>query len=863
MQLLPYVTFKTNQNVRLLSILLFYFIFGSLIYYRLLKDPGIWNYGDTMFPFDMKFLGNYNDLVYKTWWDHEYLGHNTIIEGIGRSSFVALLNFGYLIFNDMSTAQFFYWVLLFTISGTTMFWLVTSTFEGGITAFSASLFYALNPWIINRIAHVLFVQAYAFMPLIYTSYVLWLDKKEIKYMVLFSITSIFIIPSPHFIFIILIILVTYFLYRQTIAKSLAERARYIVYSLKLCFVTLSFLGFYLLPIIGYLCTGGQEAIRMQTAMLNLAPMAIIYGRDCTLLNVIRLLGFHDSIFRGSVLGSLLSSEQPSSWVALSFIIPLLWSIPLFFFNEHKLRDIPFFYTLILIGIFLSTITTIFDARLFQYLMFIPFVNDPNIYVSVIAFSSAAICGIAISIIKNRVEKYNGKRYSMRLNIIIFVSLILLTSFITYPYFLWTDRRYEQALYPPEYHQAANYIDQHPEDSRVLMLPPFASIRHKWAPYIWLQSSDGYLFTKPFFGRVTVESTPIGSASISQLIDKGLRDNSFSIATLLSFTNTRYILVTDDIMPDLPYLPLNPNLTKDYIHTLNSQEGILLERIIGDIFIYKLEDSYFLPHLYIPEAIYYVRGSNLSDLLWLSYLHNNSKLAAVFSMDDSIQINVAGYYNLLAIYKGNPTDRIHTNATGIYKIKIGDKLFSLVKRSSGSNLLLSERMYLQEGKIDITVYRQYPDGSKIISRDLVLTLCSEIHSLPHIIGVEKVDSTEYILRIRANRSFYFVFSESFDNNWRVSISGPNLSWIEKLSFNHIDEKVHLMVNGYANMWYVDPQELKANELTITIYYWPQSLYMIGLIITIITVISFMLYFIWRVLYTKTSIKWGKSSIERSS
>jgi len=109
------------------------------------------------------------------------------------------------------------------------------------------------------------------------------------------------------------------------------------------------------------------------------------------------------------------------------------------------------------------------------------------------------------------------------------------------------------------------------------------------------------------------------------------------------------------------------------------------------------------------------------------------------------------------------------------------------------------------------------------------------SVPELEFTE-LDPTKYQVRIKAEKPFVLVFSESYDDGWKayVNSQGGETNWVEAFLHKSIPSENHFIVNGYANAWYVDPAELGVGgEFSITLYYKPQSLFYLGLIISGLT------------------------------
>ncbi len=140
-----------------------------------------------------------------------------------------------------------------------------------------------------------------------------------------------------------------------------------------------------------------------------------------------------------------------------------------------------------------------------------------------------------------------------------------------------------------------------------------------------------------------------------------------------------------------------------------------------------------------------------------------------------------------------------------------------------------------------------------------------------ITFKKINPTKYYVRVQgAKRPFWLVFSESFHKQWKIyKVQGskfkvqslfdniiadyPKFGVKEakhrqrftpsdiRYLFRRADIKKHYLVNGYANGWYVDPKKLGSGEdFTLVLYFWPQSLFYLGLGISGVTLIGFLGY-----------------------
>lgn len=116
-----------------------------------------------------------------------------------------------------------------------------------------------------------------------------------------------------------------------------------------------------------------------------------------------------------------------------------------------------------------------------------------------------------------------------------------------------------------------------------------------------------------------------------------------------------------------------------------------------------------------------------------------------------------------------------------------------------------------------------------------------------ISYERRDSTGYSIHVKTAEPFYLVFSDSFDAGWKAYVNdeGDTTNWIDALYQKPVSEENHLLVNGYANAWYVD----KTGEYDITLYFVPQSFFCVGVVVSVLSLFGVGGYVAWYVLLRK--------------
>jgi hypothetical protein len=120
--------------------------------------------------------------------------------------------------------------------------------------------------------------------------------------------------------------------------------------------------------------------------------------------------------------------------------------------------------------------------------------------------------------------------------------------------------------------------------------------------------------------------------------------------------------------------------------------------------------------------------------------------------------------------------------------------------------------------------------------LLLLYTNSSNNAP-VVEYVKDDPTRYIVKAEAEQPFILVFSETFDEGWKAYYGTPN--WVEAFYANRIQDNEHFSVNGYANAWYFN----KTGSIIITLYFLPQSLYYIGIIVSSGTMTALTIYILY--------------------
>lgn len=92
--------------------------------------------------------------------------------------------------------------------------------------------------------------------------------------------------------------------------------------------------------------------------------------------------------------------------------------------------------------------------------------------------------------------------------------------------------------------------------------------------------------------------------------------------------------------------------------------------------------------------------------------------------------------------------------------------------------------------------------------------------PPKLDVKRISPTEFRVKASSSSPYFLIFNESYNPFWQILVNGERQS-------------EHFVVNGFANGYYID----QTGDHEIRLYYWPQTLFNIGGIISLITILIF--------------------------
>lgn len=129
--------------------------------------------------------------------------------------------------------------------------------------------------------------------------------------------------------------------------------------------------------------------------------------------------------------------------------------------------------------------------------------------------------------------------------------------------------------------------------------------------------------------------------------------------------------------------------------------------------------------------------------------------------------------------------------------------------------------LETGEFKNVTVRRIPEP-RVVLRKLGN---SDIREIPKI-TFARVNPAKYRVRVEgAKEPYTLVFNEGFHRGWKVYMNKSPI------------DADHLLVNGYANSWYIEPEDVGgAENYELIVEFWPQRLFHIGLLISGIALIG---------------------------
>lgn len=610
---------------RIIPIILIFSI-NIFLFYNIFMTKGMVIFYDLFLPFSTERFLN---LHYPMW--NEF-GSSNNYEFINR--LVARIPIFILSYVPIISTELIYKLWLFSIiliAGLSMYFLIYDIFSNYgktdnygkidkktlyIASIIGAIFYMYNPRAIHEVLHPALSFAYAIFPLMVLFWIKFLYNREKKYL----LGTVFVLTinaaSPHyFIWSLLILAILFILAYKNLSIELIKDCA-------IGFLLLILLNIYwMLPIILGIKNGGE----IEPWYLQSVENVELLSRNSDILNVIRITDF----WRYFVM-----FDTYPFWTLASFMIPILVFSSILFFNLYPERFkniVIVFLGMGFLFIFLGMGLNSPVRQIYEILINLPqgwLFRAPNRWAFLVAFVYSFLIGTTIIGISLRFRSAKSIiRKSLLVSILIIISIYIFPGINEYLFV-----KYIPIQLPNDYMVANNVLAQELDErnfSNSLWLPENKEIKTTWA--------GDRIIGQPVLGIDRSSSMPsLGSYSkgaknyIYFISESIINNNTYSISSLLSVANIRYIVVHDDI----------PSITKNIKklkNNLNLQNNISILNNTGFISIYKADSNEKM--FFIPNDIF-ISYQGLDKLNSLSLINNFSKIAIVYPTENGYDVNMS-------------------------------------------------------------------------------------------------------------------------------------------------------------------------------------------------------------------------------
>ncbi|MFA4880053.1 MAG: hypothetical protein WC650_00315 [Candidatus Doudnabacteria bacterium] len=773
---------------------------------------------------------------------------------------------------EIERLLFSYWLLT---AGFAFFILMRHILKGRLRELAA--FLAANLYMFNVFsflflwprAMVLF--AYGFLPLILLFCIRILKRPTKKDCALLVLTAFLASPAadnPVYLFLIFGIVVYYFLMNLLLSKQrkkvdLKKQIQHFLLLSGSLFLTWSLI---ILPYTAAFFNEQEEIAQM--ADTNLKHIAVV-NSFYKMADGLRFLGHWGfwGKFKGYLYypyGSLY--EQPF-FILLGFIIPIL-AYSAFAKNKYKK------YTLIFGILSLVSFALLYGPNpplgsIYKFLFshfetFSMFRNPLDKIGMIFIFAFSLLLGIAIHRIMEKIKLKYAFAFALLTLFVIHLCALPFWQGQVLPDYKSGILATNKTSIPLYYREISTYLNKKQMAFRAYALPM------QWTyftPYKWnYQGVDPlyYYLGEKFFATYQKSI----SDPIYQMLYSIRQQKDFfnTLLKLAGFFNMQYIILENDV-DDQFYE--NSDSPREIKENLEKEKDINLVQSFGPLELYEVSSVYFLPHLYVPEEIK-VSSQFTKDLPEVLSSQNLLKPTAIYLADSKEQSQKTSSLPtrinekpILEFKKINPTKYIvfihkarenfplilsetFSKDWKIYQIKRNIDL-SYSNNNSFDSLLQDYKIL--EGNEENQAQKE--EVSHFIEKGWVSTLGD---------GREKkIKYYQFLNSEKKELDHLEKYKIAFiSKNYQDTIQNENLKggpfW-ETWGRKPLAQDQHFIVNGYANSWWLDVQKIceqpsnciknqdGSYDFALTVEFWPQRLFYLGLTISSIFFIISCGYLVW--------------------
>lgn len=556
-------------------------------------------------------------------------------------NYVGMMRLPYLLvfyspfYLSRSSAEVFFKFIIYStlvISGISMY-VTVRHFLGKYTADKntilfcstiSSLFYAFNPWVMDRVEHFFLLVTYMVIPVIFLLSMQAFSKEKFDFKRVFALVLFCLVGStdPHSVFFILFLVFSLYLFLLMIErKQLVTKTKNLVSFTGLYGL---FCAFWLLPLADYSFYAGSLSPDYVTHLNDLN----LLSSNSNLPNVIRLVSY----WWLHVNYSFETFPLSVLWILASMAFPILCFSAIVFYKRDK--TITYLSLLGVVLIFLAGGTESVVPGFYGWLCFYaPILSsfgwlfrDPNKWVLLLPLAYSMLLAFACLGLVEMIRKLRRPRLRKASTVgLMFLLFSLLFIYVVPSTINHFEGPFKPVNIPSEIYDANSWIKNDSANYNVLWMPSYAEYGATWA-YDELTGA----FELDSSARPTFDSNSKYVRGYLNYFDRVLVQNRDDhAAAYLNPLNVRYIIFHND--------SANEDYTNNIFQSLERQKDLELVRHDGTVYIFENKgwtNNVF--NLYEKTAV--VTGSfdrfvSLNALLG----RNSSGFALVFA-DQSLRSN---------------------------------------------------------------------------------------------------------------------------------------------------------------------------------------------------------------------------------
>lgn len=790
-----------------------YLLISFLLLNKIFLTSGIILGGDWSLPIDFSQSQSFFNFCSSTW-TNSFFGINNL--GINNFPFALFIRFFSIILSPSLLTKIIL-VILYSFGGFSLYLLSTSlglrsfaSFLGGVIYITSPIFF--NYTIMGWIYILIFL---SFLPFIVKCFISYIKENNKNAIILASILASFTMMQSQSIIWLIIIFIFLSLF---LVENRESFLRYLKAFLIIISLVIFINCYWLLPIIIF-----PDKTQLGSDIIN-SVVSLGITEHFYPINIIRIFG---GLYNFSYETIVNNKGLPF----FSFILPFFTIVSLLI-NKYKKLVIPL-WLIALIPFFMYLLN--FNRNI---LLFIPFSNvirDFARFTVLSTFSYSILAAITLNFFANDIGERTKKIKVLWLFFIV-VLFISIFPWWSGEMFDWqnsngADIRLRLKNFPKEYFKVEENFSKKKLDQRIFYLPIGGTVAFEDDSKFlgsFHETQDIFAGFSPFPGVIGLSDRSMGYVTdYVNVLRKNLNEK---LVETLEPINVKYFVVRKNMVIDNKKEILD-NFNTDVIN------GKLETYFEGDkILVYAKRN--FLPHFYVPEETS-VSNNKLDRLIEL-FSNKNNKAVFFLNQNSSKSKELEN----ISIVK----NETYKNRPIIEYKKINNTKYRIYIHSAFADFPLIFSESFNDGwKVYIKKYENNLMDKKIDNYKIIESNEEDQANKDEVISYLNKGWITALGNKKGKIDF-------ISKNFQGTIQNNNLkngiffeTWFPQInkSILEISDENHLMVNGYANAWFIKINKILAQpgfykknydgsyDMELIVEYQLQQFFYIGLIVSGVT------------------------------